>query len=102
MGPYSASREELVLVDLMRELHLPYNKVMTMGYYECHSLWLALDEAKARDLDHLSKALDQAQANEEYRSAFAGWLTHRQPRRYSKPDIPLEVLNKLKEAFNNG
>lgn len=75
---------------------------MSLGYYEAHALWMANDEAKARDLEFMSWALDQAQAVEEYRTSFKDWVRSRQPRRYHSTSIPKEVLERFREAFNNG
>lgn len=85
----------------MREFGYTCDQVCNMGYFEAHRLWSIADELKARDLNHFMYILDSSQAVEDYRKQVLGWLTSRQTRtQTSSVDIPKDVLDKFREAFN--
>jgi len=95
--------QELIVGDLMKDFKLTLDQVLQMGYYEAHRLWLVSDEMRFREIQHLSLVMDYVHSPEDRRREFLEWIQSKQPRRYSgSNDIPVEVLEKYAEAFNNG
>lgn len=96
--------EEIIAIDLIRELGMTLDQVFKTGYFKVWRLWFMLDEVRARDLQHLWNILDAAQSGDEaYRGSITDWLVQRQPRRIPPPpEIPHEKLAELERVFKRG
>lgn len=94
---------EIIVGDLMREFSYSLDRVLDMGFFEVHRLWMILDEIKARDLQHRLLSVDFANSTEEKRSEILEWVHSRQPRtKAHKNEVPNEVIEEFKKRWENG